>query len=68
METEAHGTCVVGGAVAVATAPLIRVLCQRRIRVGAIHVVAAGLMCCILEQLDASDPKHEGKDQQQEHC
>ena len=51
---------------AMAAAPLIRVLGGLGIRVAAVHVIDTYLMCGSLEQLGPSDPKKEDKDQQQQ--
>ena len=57
---------IVCGAMAMAAAPLIRVLGGLGIRVAAVHVIDTDLMCGSLEQLGPSDPKKEDKDQQQQ--
>ena len=66
--TGTYSARIIGRTTAVATAPLIWVHCGRRVRVATIYAVDAGLMCCVLKQLDASHPKQEDKDQQQQYC
>ena len=60
-----HCAGVVCGTMAVATAPLIRVVSGLWIRIAAVHTVDTYLMCSSLEQLRPSYPKQEDKDQEQ---